>query len=173
MLPGICVFADGCQFPHDRLPVTSIFVGGFPHYSVVPWIHGTCRKMQNTRLCRAPYHIHICRWFANYPVVPVLHGICVFADGCQLPDDAGLPVISIVTSLFAGGLPTTRGAGVLWHLQKDANYPMMEGSLSSLYFQAVCQLPGGSGVPWCAADFSLLNLPKGKSLGRSKPATNS
>ncbi len=27
--------------------------------------------------------------------------------------------------------------------------------------------------PGCAADFSLLNLPKGKSLGRSKPATNS
>ncbi len=25
----------------------------------------------------------------------------------------------------------------------------------------------------CAAEFSLLNLPKGKSLGRSKPATNS
>jgi hypothetical protein len=25
----------------------------------------------------------------------------------------------------------------------------------------------------CAADFSLLNLPKGKSLGRSKPTTNS
>jgi hypothetical protein len=25
----------------------------------------------------------------------------------------------------------------------------------------------------CAADFSLLNLPKRKSLGRSKPATNS
>ncbi len=25
----------------------------------------------------------------------------------------------------------------------------------------------------CASDFSLLNLPKGKSLGRSKPATNS
>ena len=25
----------------------------------------------------------------------------------------------------------------------------------------------------CAADFSLLNLPKGKSLGRSKPATSS
>ncbi len=25
----------------------------------------------------------------------------------------------------------------------------------------------------CAADFSLLNLPKGKSLGRSKPAPNS
>jgi hypothetical protein len=28
-------------------------------------------------------------------------------------------------------------------------------------------------IPVCAADFSLLNLPKGKSLGRSKPATNS
>jgi hypothetical protein len=26
---------------------------------------------------------------------------------------------------------------------------------------------------FCAADFSLLNLPKGKSLGRSKPAANS
>ncbi len=26
---------------------------------------------------------------------------------------------------------------------------------------------------YCAADFSLLNLPKGKILGRSKPATNS
>jgi hypothetical protein len=26
---------------------------------------------------------------------------------------------------------------------------------------------------YCAADFALLNLPKGKSLGRSKPATNS
>ncbi len=25
----------------------------------------------------------------------------------------------------------------------------------------------------CAADFSLLNLPKGKSLGRSKPTSNS
>jgi hypothetical protein len=25
----------------------------------------------------------------------------------------------------------------------------------------------------CAAGFALLNLPKGKSLGRSKPATNS
>jgi hypothetical protein len=25
----------------------------------------------------------------------------------------------------------------------------------------------------CAADFALLNLPKGKSLGRSKPATSS
>jgi hypothetical protein len=28
-------------------------------------------------------------------------------------------------------------------------------------------------VQLCVADFSLLNLPKGKSLGRSKPATNS
>ncbi len=28
-------------------------------------------------------------------------------------------------------------------------------------------------VTGCAADFALLNLPKGKSLGRSKPATSS
>ncbi len=28
-------------------------------------------------------------------------------------------------------------------------------------------------IKGCAADFSLPNLPKGKSLGRSKPATNS
>ncbi len=32
---------------------------------------------------------------------------------------------------------------------------------------------GTSSGSMCAADFSLLNLPKGKSLGRSKPATNS
>jgi hypothetical protein len=31
----------------------------------------------------------------------------------------------------------------------------------------------GGGEGGCAADFSLLNLPKVKSLGRSKPATNS
>jgi hypothetical protein len=30
-----------------------------------------------------------------------------------------------------------------------------------------------SNIQECAADFSLLNLPKGKSLGRSKPATSS
>ena len=30
-----------------------------------------------------------------------------------------------------------------------------------------------SGMKCCAADFSLLNLPKGKSLGRSKPVTSS
>jgi hypothetical protein len=28
-------------------------------------------------------------------------------------------------------------------------------------------------IKYCAADFALLNLPKGKILGRSKPATNS
>ena len=32
-----------------------------------------------------------------------------------------------------------------------------------------CSLENNS----CAAGFALLNLPKGKSLGRSKPATNS
>jgi hypothetical protein len=30
-----------------------------------------------------------------------------------------------------------------------------------------------SGNQYCAAGFALLNLPKGKSLGRSKPETNS
>ncbi len=30
-----------------------------------------------------------------------------------------------------------------------------------------------SELPYCAAGFALLNLPKGKSLGRSKPETNS
>ena len=38
-------------------------------------------------------------------------------------------------------------------------------------------LRGGQGFLFrrgrCAAGFALLNLPKGKSLGRSKPATNS
>ncbi len=32
---------------------------------------------------------------------------------------------------------------------------------------------GHTNIFTCAAGFALLNLPKGKSLGRSKPATNS
>ncbi len=67
---------------------------------------------------------------------------------CQLPDYAGLPVISIFTSLFAGVCQLPGGAVVLWHLQRDANYPMMQGSLSPLYLQAVCQLPSGAVDPW-------------------------
>jgi hypothetical protein len=35
------------------------------------------------------------------------------------------------------------------------------------------KLTGYMTLQCCAADFSLLNLPKGKSLGRSKPTTNS
>ncbi len=37
----------------------------------------------------------------------------------------------------------------------------------------ICSLDVKMNNTDCAADFSLLNLPKGKSLGRSKPATNS
>jgi hypothetical protein len=41
----------------------------------------------------------------------------------------------------------------------------------------LCQIPtlqlSTSSVSMCAAGFALLNLPKGKSLGRSKPETNS
>ncbi len=36
-----------------------------------------------------------------------------------------------------------------------------------------CMFKAKTRYVYCAADFSLLNLPKGKSLGRSKPATNS
>jgi hypothetical protein len=53
----------------------------------------------------------------------------------------------------------------------------------SVLYRVQCAVPGtacctGYSVLYgvqcaCAADFSLLNLPKGKSLGRSKPATNS
>jgi hypothetical protein len=46
-------------------------------------------------------------------------------------------------------------------------------SLPSLNITAIPLLPQLSLLGDCAADFSLLNLPKGKSLGRSKPATNS
>ncbi len=39
----------------------------------------------------------------------------------------------------------------------------------------ICRLEieGKAAQTFCAADFALLNLPKGKSLGRSKPATSS
>jgi len=40
-------------------------------------------------------------------------------------------------------------------------------------FLSVWQMRQVSFLSYCAAGFALLNLPKGKSLGRSKPATNS
>ena len=49
-------------------------------------------------------------------------------------------------------------------------------SISPLLLLRICSLHAFSyrtSFHHCAADFSLLNLPKGKSLGRSKPATNS
>ncbi len=49
-------------------------------------------------------------------------------------------------------------------------YRVLKSSVSCKFcFSFRCYLI----VHSCAADFSLLNLPKGKSLGCSKPATNS
>ncbi len=44
--------------------------------------------------------------------------------------------------------------------------------LSTGRYCLMTKITGGPQISSCAADFSLLNLPKGKSLGRSKPATN-
>jgi hypothetical protein len=119
----------------------------FANYPVVPWIHGTCRRMPISRRCRAPCHLYICRRFANYPVVPGLPGICIFADGSQLPHDAGLPV----PSKFAGGfqlLVVVLGLPVIYvfadgcQLLDDVGHPVT----SILYLQAVCQLPSGAGL---------------------------
>ena len=49
----------------------------------------------------------------------------------------------------------------------DAPFVYESGLL--LRFVMLCRFE----INRCAADFALLNLPKGKSLGRSKPATNS
>ncbi len=58
----------------------------------------------------------------------------------------------------------------------------MEVSVTWLTLSSLPSPPGGETSTaykvqyhfyYCAADFSLLNLPKGKSLGRSKPATSS
>jgi hypothetical protein len=54
--------------------------------------------------------------------------------------------------------------------QKGHLYQMGHNPFRSFYAGIVST---AQGVSFCAADFSLLNLPKGKSLGRSKPATNS
>ncbi len=52
-----------------------------------------------------------------------------------------------------------------------------KGSVARGFFDKSARPPSSEGPlkyeSACAADFSLLNLPKGKSLGRSKPATNS
>ncbi len=46
--------------------------------------------------------------------------------------------------------------------------------VTSLAFFVYSALFSGAEIePWCAAGFALLNLPKGKSLGRSKHVTSS
>jgi hypothetical protein len=65
------------------------------------------------------------------------------AERCQLPDDAWLPITLYLQAVCQ--LPG--GAVDPWHLQKDANYLMMQGFMSPLYLQAVCQLPSGAGLP--------------------------
>jgi hypothetical protein len=52
---------------------------------------------------------------------------------------------------------------------EDMERRRREGYTKYFYCGRIRRPPLGG----CAADFSLLNLPKGKSLGRSKPATNS
>ncbi len=44
---------------------------------------------------------------------------------------------------------------------------------TSLNFSTIANERKEQFITGCAPDFSLLNLPKGKSLGRSKPATSS
>ncbi len=55
----------------------------------------------------------------------------------------------------------------LHHLEHAYDWP------GPPYKSGQAAAPSLKGIVQCAADFSLLNLPKGKSLGRSKPATNS
>ncbi len=55
-------------------------------------------------------------------------------------------------------------------------YLSLDNKLSlsgQVFFNELIKVFLGNCYISCAADFSLLNLPKGKSLGRSKPATNS
>ncbi len=75
--------------------------------------------------------------------------------------------------------------GLISHFYKarEKNVIFTQGRiffLSSIFGQLwldILELSRRQTLDWsltvCAADFSLLNLPKGKSLGRSKPATNS
>jgi len=66
-------------------------------------------------------------------------------------------------------------AKLTWLKTKDM-IAVMEAGVSMLCRPGLSLKLLGSRMPKkasCAADFSLLNLPKGKSLGRSKPATNS
>ncbi len=54
-----------------------------------------------------------------------------------------------------------------------AQHVLKEGPFQILNFYPYTEHMRNKLMRMCAADFSLLNLPKGKSLGRSKPATNS
>ena len=68
----------------------------------------------------------------------------------------------------------------LYHLRNSADYQTKFTKFRINYFEKGCWNPELFEIFMeyrknndCAADFALLNLPKGKSLGRSKPATNS
>jgi hypothetical protein len=144
-----------------------------------------CKQSCTFNILQILCMLSFCRQFVSYTILTGFPVIFVFADGCQLPDDAGLSV----TSIFAGGLPTTRSCWAPWHLRVHVfadscqlpmqgslsplsifagglptirsyqgslasvylktvtNYPMMQGPLSPLYLQAVCQLPGRAGLP--------------------------
>ncbi len=79
-----------------------------------------------------------------------IQDICDFSNGFQTLD---LTTGILYVVLIHSSIPSRR----------------LINKLSSSF---CCISPLGS-INLCAADFSLLNLPKGKSLGRSKPATNS
>ncbi len=116
-------------------------------------------------------NFYLCWRFANYPDAsyPMMQGFLYslyLQEVCQVPGGDGASWHLCICKL----LPITRRCRAPSHLyycrrfssywrwcrcspefvylQTVANYPLMQGSLSLLYLQAVCQLPRGVGVPW-------------------------
>jgi len=101
--------------------------------------------------------------FCNLPWLIVTKLSCTQRTSSKAWSFQNIIFFSGTITLWAISRDILRGPRLFWRGQKSRG-PL---KMSATGFR-VCVLQ-----PRCAADFSLLNLPKGKSLGRSKPATSS
>ncbi len=90
--------------------------------------------------------LHSC--FTVYLAVPGLPGICAFADRRLLITQwCRVSCHLYICRRFESYWRWYQGFLASVYLQMVTNYPKMQGSLSPLYLQAVCQLPVGGGIP--------------------------
>jgi hypothetical protein len=121
------------------------------------------------------YFCHMAAIYLLRPLFVQKSSIHIFSPGHIFPDNVGLYSLFFPPQeLFSTSLlryDKFSAANIETSLSDQQRKIAGEVSFSFLRSTVLVQFTKEKGI--CAADFSLLNLPKGKSLGRSKPATNS